>query len=81
MRQPWQHLPDESGRLSTLNPRFKSSVSTNIVNRITAGGHNGVQLEQSEEARDGFWKQIAGAVACVYRSKLNVKTFSAGGSA
>ena len=28
MRQPWRHLPDESERLSTLNPRCRSSVST-----------------------------------------------------
>jgi phage replication-related protein YjqB (UPF0714/DUF867 family) len=52
----------------------------NVVNRLTKGGHNGVQLEQSEDARDRFWKEIAQAVACVYRSKLKVKAASAGGS-
>jgi len=66
--------------IATASDDLDGDDPDNIVNRITAGGHNGVQLEQSEEARDGFWKQIAGAVSCVYRSKLNVKTFSAGGT-
>ena len=67
-------------RIATASDDLDGDDPDNIVNRITADGHNGVQLEQSDEARDGFWQQIAGAVACVYRSKLNVKTFSAGGS-
>ena len=42
----------------------------NIVNRLTAGGTDGVQIEQSPEARERFWKTIAEAVASVYRRKL-----------
>jgi len=67
-------------RIATASDDLDGDDPDNIVNRITADGHSGVQLEQSDEARDGFWQQIAGAVACVYRSKLNVKAFSAGGN-
>lgn len=44
----------------------------NIVNRLTAGGANGVQIEQSLEARNGFWKVIADAVASVYSEQLRL---------
>ncbi len=42
----------------------------NIVNRLTAGGTNGVQIEQSYSARKYYGQAIADAVAGVYRSKL-----------
>jgi phage replication-related protein YjqB (UPF0714/DUF867 family) len=42
----------------------------NIVNRITAGGANGVQIEQSAKARTDFGAAIAAAVADVYRPLL-----------
>jgi phage replication-related protein YjqB (UPF0714/DUF867 family) len=42
----------------------------NIVNRLTAGGANGVQIEQSYSARKYHGQAIADAVAGVYRSKL-----------
>lgn len=42
----------------------------NIVNRLTAGGANGVQIEQSIEARTEYWQAIADAVAAVYRKRL-----------
>jgi phage replication-related protein YjqB (UPF0714/DUF867 family) len=42
----------------------------NIVNRLTAGGKNGIQIEQSLAARRDFWEAIADAVAGVYRRKL-----------
>jgi phage replication-related protein YjqB (UPF0714/DUF867 family) len=42
----------------------------NIVNRLTAGGANGVQIEQSYSARKYYGQAIADAVAGVYRSKL-----------
>lgn len=37
----------------------------NIVNRLT-GGANGIQIEQSPQARSGHWRAIADAVADVY---------------
>ena len=49
---------------------FDGDNPDNIVNRLTAGGANGVQIEQSPDARDRFWKTIAEAVASVYRRKL-----------
>ena len=52
-----------SDRLDGDNPN-------NIVNRLTAGGRNGVQIEQSLEARASFWERIAEAVASVYASNL-----------
>jgi phage replication-related protein YjqB (UPF0714/DUF867 family) len=42
----------------------------NIVNRLTAGGANGVQIEQSFSARERYWQAIADAVAGVYSAKL-----------
>jgi phage replication-related protein YjqB (UPF0714/DUF867 family) len=42
----------------------------NIVNRLTAGGANGVQIEQPLKARRNYGLAIADAVADVYRSKL-----------
>jgi phage replication-related protein YjqB (UPF0714/DUF867 family) len=42
----------------------------NIVNRLTAGGANGIQIEQSFAARSSSWAAIADAVAEVYRPKL-----------
>jgi len=44
--------------------------ASNIVNRLTQCGSNGVQIEQSVEARNRFWKAIADAVASVYIVKL-----------
>ena len=42
----------------------------NVVNRLTAGGANGIQIEQSYAAREGYGQAIADAVAGVYASKL-----------
>ena len=42
----------------------------NLVNRITADGANGIQIEQSLEARSDHWRAIADAVAEVYRDIL-----------
>jgi hypothetical protein len=50
--------------------RFGGDDPRNIVNRLTAGGANGIQIEQSLAARSGSWAAIADAVAEVYRRKL-----------
>jgi hypothetical protein len=42
----------------------------NIVNRLTVGGANGIQIEQSPRARSNHWQGIADAVADVYTAKL-----------
>lgn len=38
--------------------------------RLTAGGANGIQIEQSRQARSRHWRAIADAVADVYGPKL-----------
>jgi len=58
-------------RIAGPSEDYDGDSASNIVNRLTAGGANGVQIEQSLEARDGFWQPIADAVASVYRKKLH----------
>lgn len=57
-------------RITGASEHYDGDSPNNIVNRLTSGGANGVQIEQSLEARDGFWKAIADAVASVYRKRL-----------
>ncbi len=56
-------------RIADASEHYDGDNRKNIVNRLTAGGANGVQIEQSLEAREGFWKAIADAVASVYRRR------------
>jgi phage replication-related protein YjqB (UPF0714/DUF867 family) len=49
---------------------FGGDDINNIVNRLTAGGANGVQIEQSARAREEFGTAIAAAVVDVYRPRL-----------
>ncbi len=46
------------------------SSPRNIVNRLTASGTGGIQIEQSSAVREGYWQDIADAVADVYGPKL-----------
>jgi phage replication-related protein YjqB (UPF0714/DUF867 family) len=57
-------------RIASSFDNLDGDSLSNIVNRLTANGHNGVQREQFVDARDRFWKKIAQAVASVYRSKV-----------
>jgi len=57
-------------RIATPSENYSGDSPKNIVNRITARGANGVQIEQSAEARNDFWQPIADAVASVYRRRL-----------
>jgi hypothetical protein len=50
--------------------QFGGDDPHNIVNRLTAGGANGVQIEQKIGPREKYAKLIADAVANVYDSKL-----------
>ena len=54
-------------KISTGDDRskFQGSRPENVINRLAA---NGIQLEQSFEARRGFHKEIADAVAGVFAS-------------
>ena len=58
-------------RIAGPSDTFDGDSPSNIVNRLTAGGNNGVQIEQSIEARRRFWEPIAHAVALVYAGKLS----------
>ena len=71
----------QEGNRSGVNPvriadpaeNYGGDSRKNIVNRLTAGGGNGVQIEQSLEARTEYWQAIADAVAAVYRKRLTRK--------
>jgi phage replication-related protein YjqB (UPF0714/DUF867 family) len=49
---------------------FGGDDERNIVNRLTSGGANGVQIEQNNGPREKYWRRIADAVANVFGSKL-----------
>jgi phage replication-related protein YjqB (UPF0714/DUF867 family) len=59
---------DVSVRVAGPGDRFNGDDGCNIVNRLTIGGQNGVQIEQSLSARTAHGDDIAEAVADVYRS-------------
>jgi phage replication-related protein YjqB (UPF0714/DUF867 family) len=46
------------------------SSPRNIVNRLTASGTGGIQIEQGSAVREGYWQAIADAVAYEYGPKL-----------
>ena len=49
---------------------LSGSSSRNIVNRLTAGGVGGIQIEQSFSSSEGYGQAIADAGACLYAPKL-----------
>lgn len=53
-------------RIASSGDVFGGDDPANIVNRLTTGGANGVQIEQSLLARTEHWVEIADAVAEVY---------------
>lgn len=57
-------------RVATPNDKFGGDNPCNIVNRLTAGGTGGIQIEQSLTAREDHWCRIADAVADVYDALL-----------
>jgi phage replication-related protein YjqB (UPF0714/DUF867 family) len=61
---------DISVRIACPDDVFGGDDPANIVNRLTVGGSNGVQIEQSLVARNTHWADIAEAVANAYRSRL-----------
>jgi phage replication-related protein YjqB (UPF0714/DUF867 family) len=62
--------PDIVVRVATPDDLFNGDSPGNIVNRLTKGGANGVQIEQSLDARKDRWAEIADAVAGVYETHL-----------
>jgi phage replication-related protein YjqB (UPF0714/DUF867 family) len=61
-------------RVADPSEQYDGDSPRNIVNRLTACGTNGVQIEQSIEAREQFWEAIADAVAAVYQSETATTT-------
>jgi phage replication-related protein YjqB (UPF0714/DUF867 family) len=61
---------DITVHIASPDEKFGGDSLQNIVNRLTAGGANGIQIEQSPRARSNHWQDIADAVANVYSSKL-----------
>ena len=57
-------------RIARPDEDFNGDNPRNIVNRLTAGGANGIQIEQSLLARASRGQAIADAVANVYSSKV-----------
>jgi phage replication-related protein YjqB (UPF0714/DUF867 family) len=61
---------DITVHIASPDEKFGGDSLKNIVNRLTAGGANGIQIEQSPPARSNHWRDIADVVANVYSSKL-----------
>ena len=59
-----------SVRIATAEDEYSGNSPRNIGNRLTTGGANGIQIEQSFSARENYWHTIADAVADVYGAKL-----------
>ena len=52
--------------------RFGGDNKRNIVNRLTAGGRHGIQIEQKKGPREKYALTIADAVANVYDAELGL---------
>jgi phage replication-related protein YjqB (UPF0714/DUF867 family) len=61
---------DITVRIARASDNYGGDSPRNVVNRITADGAGGLQIEQSFAAREGHWQSIAEAVASVYRSRI-----------
>jgi phage replication-related protein YjqB (UPF0714/DUF867 family) len=57
-------------RIAEEGDNFGGDDERNVVNRLTAEGGSGIQIEQSPAARSRRWEQIADAVAAVYDPKV-----------
>jgi phage baseplate assembly protein W/phage replication-related protein YjqB (UPF0714/DUF867 family) len=58
--------------ITTPDEQFGGDDKRNIVNRLTAGGRNGIQIEQKKGPREEYALPLADAVARVYDSKLGL---------
>jgi len=61
---------DFTVHITNPEDHFGGDHERNIVNRLTAGGANGVQIEQKNGPREKYWRRIADAVANVFDSTL-----------
>jgi phage replication-related protein YjqB (UPF0714/DUF867 family) len=61
---------DFTVHITKPDERFGGDDQRNIVNRLTAGGRHGIQIEQKKGPREKYARSIADAVANVYDSEL-----------
>ena len=61
---------DFTVHITKPDDQFGGDDKRNIVNRLTAGGANGVQIEQKIGPRQKYARAIADAVADIYDAKL-----------
>lgn len=54
--------------IAELSSHYNGDNPKNIVDRLANG--NAIQIEQSLEARQNYWQQIADAVASLYKNKI-----------
>lgn len=59
---------DISVDIATSSSHYSGDNPKNIVNRLA--NCNGIQIEQSKDARKRYWQEITAAVASVYNSKI-----------
>jgi phage baseplate assembly protein W/phage replication-related protein YjqB (UPF0714/DUF867 family) len=60
-------------KIATPDEPFGGDDKRNIVNRLTAGGRNGIQIEQKKGPREKYALPLADAVARVYESELGLR--------
>lgn len=60
--------PDIRVVIATSDMNLNGNDSQNIVNRLAT--KKGIQIEQSKQARQNFWREIADAVAAVFADRL-----------
>jgi phage replication-related protein YjqB (UPF0714/DUF867 family) len=65
---------DYTVHITTPDERFGGDDKRNLVNRLTAGGRHGIQIEQKMGPRENYALRIADAVAKVYDSELGPRT-------
>lgn len=66
-----QEVAGISVRIAGRDEHLGGDDPRNIVNRLTIGAANGVQIEQSGDIREAHWADIATAVANVYSSRMD----------
>src|SRR5262245_34795828 len=67
---------DFTVHITKPDERFGGDDKRNIVNRLTAGGRHGIQIEQKKGPREKYAVTIADAVAKVYDSELGLPTIT-----
>jgi len=70
---------DFTVQITKPHEQFGGDSPLNIVNRLTVGAANGIQIEQKIRPREKYAKPIADAVADVYDARLGLFTICWGG--